>query len=206
MSLEKHTLAVFNDTSSTGLDIIPDGRFIFVKGTRNMYFKVNSTGITSGTTIAQTLGVNLVLSGSKFPFTKALFYAGNNGATLYSTATLLSSTAVLVQAETSVGTARYDLAGANVGSNALFYGGHTSAVVSTATLLSPTAVSLQAETSVGTDRYSLAGANVGTNALFYAGYTSANVSITTLLSPTATLVQAETSVGTDRRYLAGASL
>jgi hypothetical protein len=68
--------------------------------------------------------------------------------------------AVLVQADVSVGSARNALAGANVGTNALFYGGWNTPFLSTTTLLSPTAVLVQAETSVGTARDFLAGASL----------------------------------------------
>jgi hypothetical protein len=140
-------------------------------------------------------------------FSKALFYGGYVS-TYVSTTTLLSSTATLVQAETSVGTARSTLAGANVGTNALFYGGdNISGYLNTTTLLSLTAVLVQAETSVGIAITALAGANVGTNALFYGGDNDSGYSSTaTLLSPTTTLVQAEISVGTAKYELAGANV
>jgi hypothetical protein len=213
MAYENQDIVVFQDITSTGIDKIPLGSVVLIKSTGNMYYYLDNSGVTSSTQVG-TLSMDIVATlygASATPstpstlFTKALFYGGQNiSGVPVSTTTLLSSTADLVQAETSVGTARYAQSGANVGTNALFYGGWGySGIGPIVTLLSPTADLVQAETSVGTARYYLAGANVGTNALFYGGNTSNKA---TLLSSTAVLVQAETSVGTARSDLEGASV
>jgi hypothetical protein len=137
-----------------------------------------------------------------------LFYAGDANYSYLNTTTLLSPAATLMQTETSVGTIRSYLVGADVGTNVLFFGGWDgSSYINVATLLSPTAILVQAETTVGTARRCLAAANVGTNALFYGGYAAGiDFSTATLLSPAAVLVQAEGSVGTARQNLAGANV
>jgi len=141
MGFEKQPIYVFKDCNSTGLDTIPMNSLVLNSCTSELYQYINSLGIDS--TISLCTGVynnNLKLYVA-VGFSKALFYGGDNLIGAINICTLLSSTATLIQNESNIGTARYELAGANVGTNALFYGGYSS-YSNICTLLSSTATGL----------------------------------------------------------------
>jgi hypothetical protein len=74
--------------------------------------------------------------------------------------TRINSSGTIVGSETSVGTARFGLGGANVGSNGLFYGGLACGNSNLVTRINSCGALVGVETNVGTARYSVTGAGL----------------------------------------------
>ena len=85
------------------------------------------------------------------------FYGGV-AACFSSLVTRINACGALVGSQTSVGTARYCLAGAKVGANGLFYGGCAGSSSNLVTRINACGALVGSQTNVGTARYYLAGA------------------------------------------------
>jgi hypothetical protein len=192
---ERIPIFVFENENSIGLNIVPLNSLVLIECSGKLYQFIDNNNVSSSSTLGSVNGVNILeYKNLQKLYSKVLFYNGSSGAIV----TILSSTATLVQVETSIGTARNYLSGASSGSNALFYGGWSA--TNLVTILSSIGALVQAESNVGTARYLWnSGSTSGTNALFYGGWTSTCVSLITLISITANLIQAESSVGTRRK-------
>lgn len=170
--------------------------------------RLNASGALLGT--ATAIGTSRFSSGGAKCGSNACFYAGgitdpygemiNNNRV-----SLITPSGALAQAETSVGSIRYGLAGALAGTTSTFHGGYNTATMATTTRISTTGALIGSETVVGTARDSHSGANIGTSAVFYGGYITARVNTVTLINSSGALVQAQTTVGTARYMTAGAT-
>jgi len=123
--------------------------------------------------------------------------------------TRINACGAIVGSETNVGSTRFSLGGATVGSNGLFYGGAQFGVgQNIVTRINACGAIVGSETNVGTARQNLAGALVGSNGLFYAGQNASAVVVNTAtrINACGALVGSETTVGTARTYPAGAGL
>ena len=109
--MENQDIVVFKDATSVGIDKVPTGSIVLIKATGKMFQHNDTTGVTASTQIGAVNGT--VIGGATIFSTNALFYGGYTG-TSSNIATLLSPTAVSVQAEVTVGTARHGLAGASL--------------------------------------------------------------------------------------------
>ena len=93
-----------------------------------------------------------------------LFYGGyatiNNVGVISNIVTRINACGALVGSETNVGTIRYALAGATVGSNGLFYGGYAAAASNLVTRINACGALVGSQTNVGTAREYLAGAGL----------------------------------------------
>ena len=124
------------------------------------------------------------------------------------TVTRINACGALVGSQTTVGTARYSLGGAAVGSNGLFYGGYYGDAIyrinsNIVTRINACGALVGSETNVGTARSNQAGAAVGNNGLFYGGLCNSTV---TRINACGALVGSETNVGTSRSGVAGAAV
>jgi fructose-specific component phosphotransferase system IIB-like protein len=141
--------------------------------------------------------------------TTGVFYGGltalNKATTSYNRVTRINASGTLIGSETNVGTVRYGLAGAGLGTTGVFYGGWISNTYSNSVIrINNSGVLIGSETNVGTARNYLAGAGLGTTGVFYAGNPAS--SIVTRINASGVLIGSETNVGTARAYLAGAGL
>lgn len=192
------------DCDTIGLESIPLNSLVLNKYNGDIFQITNTTGVLSTTKFCDITGKVLITSNGRLRG-NALFYGGWTAANTYSNKlTILSSTGSLVQAESSIGTARYSLAGANIYTNALFYGGGSggdgtygpNTVHNTLTILNSSGSLVQAELNIGTAREQVSGANVGANALFYGGYKVGGLTgRTTILTSSGTLAIAEINSG-----------
>ena len=123
--------------------------------------------------------------------------------------TRINACGALVGSQTNVGTARYTLSGASVGSNGLFYGGNpiVGCCTNIVTRINACGSLVGSETTAGTARYALDGAGVGSNGVFYGGVVC-NIctgvsNLVTRINACGALVGSQTNVGTARYYLSG---
>ena len=136
-----------------------------------------------------------------------IFYGGYSTA-LTDTVTRINACGALVGSETAIGTARYDLAGASVGFNGLFYGGSNgttciwSGIKNLVTRINSCGTLVGSQTSVGTARMYLAGVLVGSNGLFHGGaICDFNTGgIVTRINACGALVGSETNTGSYLRH------
>ena len=141
--------------------------------------------------------------------TTGVFYGGttslNKVITNYNRVTRINSSGTLIGSETNVGTARYGVAGAGLGTTGVFYGGFVyPTIFNRVTRINDSGVLIGSETNVGTARHYLAGAGLGTTGMFYGG--SSPYNRVTRINNSGTLIGSETNVGTVRYGLAGAGL
>ena len=162
-------------------------------------------GVPSGAIIMPT---NFYGKSSSVP--TGLYYAGIQlGCAIANKVTRINACGAIIGSETTVGTSRFFLAGAKVGSNGLFYGGCTNnagAKVNQVTRINISGVLVGSETTAGTARVGLAGALVGTNGLFYGGYIICGTNRVTRINACGAIVGLETTAGTERWYFAGAKV
>jgi hypothetical protein len=136
-----------------------------------------------------------------------IFYGGYSTA-LTNTVTRINACGALVGSETAIGTARYDLAGASVGFNGLFYGGSNgttclwSGIKNLVTRINSCGALVGSETSIGTPRMYLAGALVGSNGLFHGGAICCfhSLCIVTRINACGALVGSQTNTGSYLRH------
>jgi hypothetical protein len=141
----------------------------------------------------------------------ALFYGGGFAGTNFNNVGIFNSSGTLAIAETSVGTARQNLAGSTNGNNVLFYGGYifsTHTYSNLTTLINSSGTLAKIETNVSTGKQSLGGARANINSLFYGGADAVNSTVTILniFDTNVTLLNSITfSNSVYRAYLAGGS-
>ena len=89
--------------------------------------------------------------------TTGMFYGGLASTTNYNRVTRINSSGTLIGSETNVGTARYGVAGAGLGTTGVFYAGYNAAT-KRVTRINASGALIGSETNVGTARGYLAGA------------------------------------------------
>ncbi len=211
--MEKQSIITFKDTTKTGIEKIPNEQFLYIESLQRFFIKDNNIGMIAGKTIQDAITAGCLVENGKrvcYPFGSAIFYGGYNGSSLLNGSIIITKNATL-STQTTVGTARQGPAGANVGSNALFYAGQSSNGDSNIlSIINSTGNLINVETNIGTARQGTMGAPFSTIlALFYAGGTSvpsANKNTLTFINNIGTLVNTEGTIGTGRKTGAGANV
>ena len=138
------------------------------------------------------------------PYT-AMFYGGT---TTYSTTysnkvTRLNSNGTLKASDTTTGTGRQELAGANVNGTGIYYGGWISgAVTNKCTRIDPaTGTIIGSETNFGAGKWQGAAAANGTNAIFFSGTNDIGSSVKTAIRVDTTGAQVGSDTTPTSQYL-----
>jgi hypothetical protein len=196
MALNRNSIFVFKDETSTGLDTVPLNSLILVLCSGKLYQYDNNYDIINNTPISLTISNNLKEYIEGTTFSTALFYGGWNTIDL-NTVTLFSESFTLKQPETTVGT-NSTATGINVNGVGLFIGAS-----SKTTIINNNGILVKSEGTCSgfTSRNLCQSAESGINALFYGGHNGSLYSnICSLVNYEGALVQSESYIGTARSY------
>ena len=196
-------------TSNVTIEITDDTLYSSPDGTTGLPMRLTQYGSATALKMTPT---SWLISGSGLSAVlitqRAIFGYGitTTFTVLVSMTNLLTTTGVVGNDVTGVGTARYTLAAAGYGGDKAIFGyGYTSAEVSMTNKVSNAGVVATDTTGVGSARDSLAAATYGNDkAIFGYGRNPYNVSLTNLVSNTGTVATDTTGVGTARSQLAAA--
>jgi hypothetical protein len=196
-------------TSNVTIEITDDAMYSSPDGTTGLPMRLTQYGSATALKMTPT---SWLISGSGLSAVlitqRAIFGYGitTTFTVLVSMTNLLTTTGVVGNDVTGVGTARYTLAAAGYGGDKAIFGyGYTSAEVSITNKVSNAGVVATDTTGVGSARDSLAAAGYGNDkAIFGYGRNPYSVSMTNLVSNTGVVGNDVTGVGTARSQLAAA--